>query len=179
MEITDWRGPSDLSFSGAIKWDDENFYLAAVVTDDYHSVKYTPEGAKNMWRGDGIQLGIDDHEEINNMDKVRFTEIGIAQVPDEGDVVFRFKSAYDLPTNVYVDKAKLAMKRMSGYTVYELAIPWSELFYEGYKPDPDKEYHFSIMANDNDGNGRRGFIFYNDGIGVDKNPSKFGRLQLK
>ncbi len=178
LQISDWRGPSDLSFGGAMQWDKDNFYLAAVVTDDYHSVLYTPSGAKNMWRGDSIQFGIDDHAEINSMDKVRFTEIAIAEVPDEGDVACRYKSAYELPTGVNVDKAQLAIKRMDGYTVYELAIPWSELFYEGYVPDPDKAYHFSLMANDNDGSGRRGWIEYCSGIGTHKDVTLFGTMNL-
>lgn len=178
LEIKDWRGPEDLSFAGAIKWDENNLYLAAVVTDDYHCVIYTPEGVKNMWRGDSIQFGVDDHAEINSADKVRFTEICIAQVPDEGDVVFRYKSAYELPMNVYVDKANLVIKRMDSYTVYELSIPWTELFYEGYVPDPAKIYHFSLMANDNDGNGRRGWIEYCSGIGTHKDVTLFGTMNL-
>ena len=178
LQITDWRGPEDLSFGGTMQWDEENFYLAAVVTDDYHSVTYTPSGAKNMWRGDGIQFGIDDHQEINAADKVRFTEIGIAQVPDEGDIAYRSKSAYELEMNVCVDKADLVVKRMDGYTVYELSIPWAELFYEGYVPDPDKEYHFSLMANDNDGQGRRGWIEYCSGVGTHKDVTLFGTMKL-
>ena len=178
MQISDWRGPEDLSFGGTIMWDEDNFYLAAVVTDDYHSVTYTPTGAKNMWRGDSIQFGIDDHEEINNMDKVRFTEIDIAEVPGEGDIVFRSKTAYDLKTNVYVDKADLVVNRMNGYTIYELAISWDELFWEGYVPDPSKEYHFSLMANDNDGQGRRGWIEYCSGIGLHKDVTLFGTMKL-
>lgn len=178
LQITDWRGPNDLSFGGTIQWDEDNFYLAAIVTDDYHSVTYTPSGAKNLWRGDGIQLGIDDHETINNMDKVRFTEIGIAEVPNEGDVVFRYKSAYELSTNTYIDKAKLVVKRMNGYTVYELSVPWEEIFYKGYVPDPNKIYHFSLMANDNDGSGRRGWIEYCSGIGTHKDVTLFGTMKL-
>lgn len=178
LQINDWRGPADLSFGGAIKWDEKNLYLAAVVTDDYHSVTYTPTGAKNMWRGDSIQFGIDDHQEINSMDKVRFTEINIAEVPGEGDVVFRSKTAYDLKTNVNVDNAELVVNRMNGYTIYELAIPWDELFWEGYVPDPSKEYHFSLMANDNDGSGRRGWIEYCSGIGTHKDVTLFGTMKL-
>ena len=178
MQITDWRGPTDLSFGGTIQWDDDNLYLAAVVTDDYHSVLYTPTGASNMWRGDSIQFGVDDHQEINAADKVLFTEINIAEVPGEGDVVFRSKTAYDLKTGVNVDKANLVVNRMNGYTIYELAIPWSELFYEGYIPDPSKVYHFSLMANDNDGQGRRGWIEYCSGIGLHKDVTLFGTMNL-
>ena len=178
MQITDWRGANDLSFGGAMQWDEDNFYLAAVVTDDYHCVTYTPSGAKNMWRGDSIQFGIDDHAEVNSADKVRFTEISIAQVPDEGDIVYRSKAAYELPVNLNVDNAQLVVKRMDGYTVYELAIPWDELIWEDYKPDPNKEYHFSLMANDNDGQGRRGWIEYCSGIGLHKDVTLFGTMKL-
>ena len=178
MQIADWRGPDDLSFGGTIQWDENNFYLAAVVTDDQHSVIYTPTGASNMWRGDSIQFGIDDHQEINSADKVLFTEINIAELPGEGDIVFRSKTAYDLKTGVNVDKAKLVVNRMNGYTIYELAIPWSELFYEGYVPDPNKIYRFSLMANDNDGNGRRGWIEYCSGIGLHKDVTLFGIMNL-
>ena len=67
---------------------------------------------------------------------------------------------------------------MDGYTVYELQIPWSELFWEGYVPDPSKEYHFSLMANDNDGSGRRGWIEYCSGIGTHKDVTLFGTMNL-
>ena len=177
-QIEDWTGADDLSFNGTMQWDEENLYLAGIVRDNIHSVSYAPQNAQNLWRGDSIQFGIDDHDEVNAMDKVLFTEIGIANVPGEGDVAFRYKTAYELPVNVKPDKAKLAVKRFDTYTVYELAIAWDELFYENYVPDPAKTYFFSVLVNDNDGQGRRGWIEYCSGIGTNKNVELFGALKL-
>ena len=159
-------------------WDNENFYLAGVVRDNINSVSYSPQNAQNLWRGDSIQFGIDDHETVNSMDTGLFTEIGIANVPGEGNVAFRYKTAYESPLNVKIENVNLVVNRNSDYTVYELAIPWDELFYEGYVPDPGKPYRFSVLVNDNDGQGRRGWIEYCSGIGTGKNVELFGTMKL-
>lgn len=177
-QITDWAGPDDLSFNGTMHWDEKNLYLAGIVRDNIHSVAYSPQGAQNLWRGDGIQFGIDDHETVNTADTVLFTEIGIANVPGEGDVAFRYKTAYESPVNIKVETAKLVVGRFDNYTVYELSIPWDELFYENYVPDPNKPYRFSVLVNDNDGQGRRGWIEYCSGIGTTKNVELFGAMRL-
>lgn len=177
-QIEDWAGAEDLSFNGTMQWDEENLYLASVVRDNIHSVSYSPQNAQNLWRGDSIQFGIDDHNEVNAMDTVLFTEIGIANVPGEGDVAFRYKTAYESPVNVKIENANLAVKRFETYTVYELAIPWDELFYENYVPDPARPYSFSVLVNDNDGQGRRGWIEYCSGIGTNKNVELFGTMKL-
>lgn len=177
-QIEDWAGAEDLSFNGTMQWDEKNLYLASVVRDNIHSVSYSPQNAQNLWRGDSIQFGIDDHNEVNAMDTVLFTEIGIANVPGEGDVAFRYKTAYESPVNVKIENANLAVKRFETYTVYELAIPWDELFYENYVPDPARPYSFSVLVNDNDGQGRRGWIEYCSGIGTNKNVELFGTMKL-
>ena len=177
-QITDWTGADDLSFSGIMQWDEKNFYLAGIVRDNIHSVSYSPQNAQNLWRGDSIQFGIDDHETVNTMDTVLFTEVGIANVPGEGDVAFRYKTAYESPLNTKIENANLVVKRFDTYTVYELAIPWDELFYENYIPDPDGTYRFSVLVNDNDGQGRRGWIEYCSGIGTNKNVEMFGNMKL-
>lgn len=178
LQIADWAGADDLSFNGTMQWDEENFYLAGVVRDNMHSVSYSPQNAQNLWRGDSIQFGIDDHNEVNAMDAVLFTEIGIANVPGEGDVAFRYKTAYESPVNMKIENANLVVKRFDTYTVYELAIPWDELFYENYVPDVNKPYRFSVLVNDNDGQGRRGWIEYCSGIGTNKNVELFGTMTL-
>ena len=48
-------------------------------------------------------------------------------------------------------------------------------------PDDAKagdEYAFSFLINDNDGDGRKGYMYYNDGIGGEKLASLFGKLRL-
>ena len=36
-----------------------------------------------------------------------------------------------------------------------------------------------MLVNDNDGRGRKSYMFYNDGIGGSKNAALFGKLELK
>ncbi len=177
-QIADWTGADDLSFNGTMQWDEKYFYLAGIVRDNMNSVSYSPTGASNLWRGDSIQFGIDDHDAVNAMDTVLFTEVGIAYVPGEGNVAFRYKTAYESPVNVKIENAKLVVKRFDTYTVYELAIPWDELFYENYVPNPGMPYRFSVLVNDNDGQGRRGWIEYCSGIGTNKNVELFGTMKL-
>ncbi|MBO5008376.1 MAG: hypothetical protein J6D26_06035 [Clostridia bacterium] len=174
-----WGGPEDLSFSGTTMWDEENFYFMAIVTDDVFSVSYQPQEAKNMWMADNIQFGFVDKAEVSAETKGKFTEIGLAEVPGQGDIIWRYNSLYDdLPKGVAVDKenAKLSVVRYPTYTVYECAMPWSEIFYDGFKIDTSKTYRFSCMTNDSDGSGRKAWIEYTSGIGMTKDATLFGNL---
>lgn len=177
-ENKNWAGPADLSFSSTTMWDEENFYLLAIVTDDIHCVRYDPPMASYMWRGDMVQFGLDDREVVNIVEKTKFTDIGLANVSGEGDTVWRYNALYDLPVGLKVENAQLAVKRYDTYTVYELAMPWSEIFYEGYEVDTSRPYAFSMLANDNDTGSRKGWIEYTSGIGYQKNVEQFGTIRF-
>ena len=61
-------------------------------------------------------------------------------------------------------------------TTYEFKIPWSELFANGYVP---KDYlNLSVLVNDNDGSGRRGWLEYGGGIGYEKSAVYFKKIPL-
>lgn len=177
-EIENWGGPSDLSFAGTYMWDENAFYFMAIVTDDIMSVKYSPQEAAYMWKGDNIQFALDDRDAVNIISLDQFTEIGVAKVPGEGDMVYRYKSLYELPEETPVENAEVSIKNYEAYTVYECKIPWSEIFYEGFVPNVEKTYHFSVLANDNDGAGRRGWIEYMSGIGAAKDATLFGNIRF-
>lgn len=177
-EINGWRGPSDLSFSCVTMWDEENFYCMSIVTDDIMSVTYSPQTSEYMWKGDGIQFALDDRDYSYAMTIDSFTEIGLGQVPGTGDVVYRFKSLYSIPANQEVENAQLKISRQDTYTIYECAIPWSEIFDTDFEPKTDQKLRFSVLVNDNDGAGRRGWIEYTSGIGAKKQADLFGSLKL-
>ena len=64
-------------------------------------------------------------------------------------------------------------------TVYELQIPWTQIF--NNKPDfrKQKEIYFSVMVNDDDNDGKgRGWLEYCPGIGSEKNPALFMKLPV-
>lgn len=180
-EITDWRGPEDLSFSCTSMWDEDNFYIMAIVTDDIFSVTYSPQEAEYLWKGDSLQVAFDDRagEDINTMQVQEFTEFGFAQVPGVGDVAYRYKSRNRLETSVVVDTADVKISRNDGYTVYECRVPWSEIFdTTAFTPKDGGKYRFSVLVNDNDADGRRGWIEYMSGIGGKKNAQEFGYINL-
>lgn len=177
-ENPNWAGPEDLSFSGTMMWDDENFYMMAIVTDDVMCVKYNPPNAENMWRGDMVQFGIDDRTVFNSAEVGRFCEIGLANMETAGPTAYRFLTYYEKPVSTVVENCELAIKRYDTYTVYEFAIPFSEMFYDNYKVDTERPYRFSILANDNDTGSRKGWIEYTSGIGASKNVELFGSLRF-
>lgn len=174
LQGKDWQGPQDLSFSGTVKWDEDNLYFYGITTDDIYSVNYSPAIPINSWMGDNYQIGISDKEEINPVDAASFTQFSMAALPDYGAFIYREKCLYNgLNAAMLEDKAEIAVKRFDTYTATEVRIPWDEIFYEGYKMSEDKTLRFSLLANENDGGGRLGYLEYGSGIGTGKDVRKF------
>lgn len=175
---TNWGGADDLSYSAAMMWDENNFYFMAAVTDDVHFVNHTPNGISNMWRGDSIQFAVDDRESTNTVMTSSFSEITVGDVPGVGAVAYKQKGLYEsgLAEKSEISDAEVAIKRYNGYTLYECAIPWDSIFYEGYVLNPDAPFKFSALVNDNDGDGRKFYIEYTGGIGTNKDASMFGEM---
>lgn len=179
-EIVDWRGPQDISYDCNLMWDEDNLYMAVIATDDAFYQNETPD---MQWRGDGVQFGIED--KVYQGEAIvdgfgtneEFTEMAIALLPS-GENAYRFRAMNNTKQTGEVQNVEMKIEREDTRTIYEIAVPWSEMFYDGYKPDADKTYGFSMLVNDNDGTGRRGWAEYNDGIGSGKNAMLFGRLRL-
>ena len=181
--IEGWDGPKDLSFSGSLAWDNENFYMLGVVTDDVYALDTSSTGGGDphyMYKGDSIQFALDDREFVNIVEEGTFTEIGLGEVVGQGYYVWRYKSLYHqlLPQKVEITDAELFVKHHTGYTVYEVKIPWASIFKEDFVPVDGKKLRFSLLVNDNDGEGRRGWIEYRSGIGDGKDIKKFGSVTL-
>ena len=170
-----WGGTSDLSIDGAkFMWDEDNFYLMAIVNDD---INVKTDTASDLWSCDSIQFTIEDEfNNVANRFDYPFTEIGLSLLKT-GPVVYRYSSQYAL-SNGIVENCKIAVCREGEKLIYELEIPWTELFKPDYKIDPSKIYGFAMIANDNDGNDRWGWINYNEGIGRAKQVELFGKLRL-
>ena len=177
--LSPWRGAEDLSFSGTMLWDEDNFYFLAIVTDDVYYINHQPGGVQYTHNGDGIQIGIDDRVDVNSVETAVFNELNVGEVPGVGPVVYKQKAFYaNSPKSTVLENAKIGIKRYDGYTVYECMIPWDDIFYADYQVNPDNKMRFSVMANDNDGAGRKGLIQYTGGIGTVKNVMEFGMMTL-
>lgn len=183
-----WRGPDDNSLdSMKMMWDEDNLYLMAVVKDDVFvktpanvkgDVSISSDPAFYLWQYDSIQFAMEDeYFNVPNRLNYPFAEIGLA-LGDNGPYVYRFSGQTELAVGV-VENSEVAITVEGNETIYECAIPWSEIRSVGYKPDESLIYSFAALVNDNDGNGRKGYTMYNDGIGSGKYIEKFGQMTLK
>ncbi|OPA75124.1 hypothetical protein BVG16_21170 [Paenibacillus selenitireducens] len=169
VKMQNYAGPADLDGSVWENWDQDNFYLTAKIKDDVH---FTPASGEEIWKNDSIQFALMDGIPGENLN---WYEFGISDTP-QGPQIFRWlspsSSAKGLVTN-----GSLQVKRDEALkeTVYELALPWSEL--TPIRPEKNAAISFSLLVNDNDGNGRKGYIEWGSGIGEVKDSKKFRTAQ--
>lgn len=145
------------------------------VTDPLHVQNESPA---RLWYGDSLQLAVDCEE--NGLVGGN-TEFAVA-LTTQGPVVIKTAAAElrgDLPSNwspagqpARFTQCQIA--RNGDKTLYQLRIPWSELFPLTYSPD--KAMRLDFVVNENDGSGRVGYLEWGNGIGGDKNPSLYGKL---
>ncbi|MDY5230303.1 MAG: sugar-binding protein, partial [Eubacteriales bacterium] len=175
----EWDGPADLSLSGVkIMWDEKDLYISAIVCDDVH----IPDNKEPnyMWKGDGLQFGLTDKNyAMAGSELATYTEISVSYSYGK-PTIYRQKSELDLPTGI-IETGEVAIVRneKEKKTVYEIRIPWDEIFRENYVLTEADTFGFSMLANDNDTGTRYGWIEYNGGIGKTKDPNKFGTMTLK
>ena len=115
------------------------------------------------YRGDNVQFALDDRLEINSAETSEINELSIGNLDGYGSFVFRHNSYYGLPKNVQLEGVEACVKRYDTYTVFEAAIPFDSIFYEDFEIDTSRPYRFSVMINENDGVGRKGWIQYTSG----------------
>lgn len=180
VNIEDWKGDRDLSGDFSMLWDEEYFYFYAVVTDEDF---YTVAPASNLWNGDSVQFGVYHDTEnalVNGTAGRKFEEIGLAVLEDE-PVAYRFVSQSGETPIGEIEKGDnfdFACKREGNVQTYELKLKWSELFGYEFTPKIGDMLGFSVLLNDNDGAGRRGWMEYGSGIGTSKDVNKFVMMPL-
>jgi len=152
-----------------LQHDKDNFYMLAEIEDDIHAA---PAAGANIWNNDSIQFAIAPGIPGESQG---FYEFGISDTP-EGAQVYRW-SNLEGKTSAAVERANAEVIRDEEQkrTTYKLALPWSEL--APIKPDRAEAISFSLLVNDNDGNGRRGWVEWASGIGNEKRPSLFRSMQ--
>lgn len=169
-----WGGVSDLSCNMKMLYDEDYLYMMCKVRDNIFCQE---EKDGDMWKADSVQIAILEDNTIGiEAQALAFTELAIGK--NGKDVTFYRHSSMSGKPSGRLETCEGVVTSVGGFTTYEVKIPWTELLNSDHKAEKGDVYAFSMLVNDSDGNGRRGFICYNDGIGNEKNPSKFGRLQL-
>jgi hypothetical protein len=165
--VTGWGGPSDLSGSLWLTHDDKNLYLSAKLTDDVFS---QPNRNGNIWGGDGLQLGMTAGAPGET---TQTQEIGAA-LTDAGPVdTWRWTPTTQAGTPPGV-QAKVVRDEAAHTTTYEIAIPWSTVGFAA----KDGLLSTTVVVNENDGTGRRGWLTWGKGVAETKNPALFNAVRL-
>ena len=160
-----WHGPSDVSASAFVQWDETNFYFACDVVDDVFTQN---NAASEMWRGDSVQFALSVRR------NVPFGQAGYGAGDHEfgmallktGPTLIRFAGQNARPNGV-VPGAGGVVRRDGNHTYYEAALPWSQI--TGNAPDAEFVFGISVLVNDCDGQ-ERGTIAWGGGIAGVKRP---------
>lgn len=170
-----WEGAGDLSARAKLRWDEERLYVTVSVRDDVHAQSWT---GGDIWQGDSLQLGIDLSRQDGNASP-DVSELGFA-LNGQGTVSsWRWRAPQGLSTGILPGvQADISRDAAEGVTLYELAIPFTQLHAPGTVFTPEAAIGFTLLLNENDGAGRAGFMEYNQGIGTSKDATLYGDLYL-
>ncbi|RAU98158.1 S-layer homology domain-containing protein [Paenibacillus sp. YN15] len=157
-QVNGWTGPEDVSVEARFAYDAEAFYLAAKVTDDQH----VAIADADMWTGDSLQFAFGENG-------VYGAEYGL-NLKDGETQVWRWKNGTAL-----LDKSTVTAKvaQQGNQVLYEARIPWEAAFSQAPGDGP---VSFSMLVNDNDGSGRKGWLEWTSGIGRVKDGKQLGSL---
>jgi len=147
---------------------------------EVHDPKHVQNESEKWWQGDSLQVGID----CEGRGLIGGNMEIVAALKPNGVVFWKLAVANagaDLPAEIA--QANSAMKRgeckitrEGEKTIYRIRIPWSELYPMVYNPKQDLK--ISVLVNDNDGQGRSGYLGWGGGIGGnEKDPLQYGTLK--
>lgn len=179
-DFENWKGFRDLSAVFAVLYDKEYLYFHATVTDE---IFHQDKKADNMWEADCIQFGF-----FNDTDKTyetktagsRYDGINFGFI-DGKPVAYRSQRVnylVDKGVMESCDEFEFECSRNLNDMTYEIKISWRNLLGYDLNPKSGDMLAFSFLANDNDGEGRRGAIQYGSGIYGGKNVNQFVPMYL-
>jgi hypothetical protein len=168
--ITSPNGPEDFSGKLWSTYDNTHLYIYARVHDDVFSQPYQGDA---IWGGDSIQFAV---SAGMPGEKLQWYEYGMALTP-LGPELYRWMAPLGILTGSIANpNLQITRDEAAKDTIYRLALPWSEL--APIVPS-DGILSLSILVNENDGNGRRGYVEWGSGIGSSKQSSLFKPVQLE
>ncbi len=146
-----WTGPDDISAQFYFAWDSENFYVAAVVTDNIH-IQTTKTRGYDLYYGDDIEIWFDTDlpgdfaSREGNADDF---QLGLSPGDFAGlspEAVF-WKPDRSDSRNKMVKVGALPRVGASGYNI-EAAMPWAA--FGTYRPRAGGAIGFAASAGDSD-----------------------------
>ncbi len=157
-----WSGPEDQCVRIFLAADDADLRIKVEVTDD---VPVKSEKASSSFMEDGIQLALAVPGQTGHW------EFGYASLKGGSPGTH----CWITPEGFTAPETRLFITALGGVTVYDIAIPLRGI---GITPERLREgIQFNLLVNDNDGEGRDGWMQIAPGIGEAKNPSSYPFIQ--
>jgi len=173
-----WRGPSDLSAQVWLRWDEQRLWVGLEVRDD---VQHLAVGSPaDMWKGDSVQYGFDatgnaPTKPPDGWDATDDSEWVAGLLDGRPDLV-----RTTAPQGVSIGSVpgvECSVRRTGDVTAYIAGFPWSSL-----PPATGEEgavFGLNLIVNDDDGDGRKGWIGITGGMGEAKVPRLFRKVLLQ
>ena len=158
-----WRGPEDLSADIRLGLRGGKLIVEVAAVDDCHAQAF--HGGE-IWRGDSIQFA------LCVPDRSGFWEIGAAHLDDGRSELYVWSAPDGIEPNRGLRSFRAETRRAGNVTTYRVIMPLRELglIERGLNSDGIR---FNLLVNDNDGEGREGWMQIAPGIGTDKSPELF------
>jgi hypothetical protein len=158
LQACNWRGPEDLGLQVWLARGGGALRLHVEVRDDVH---HQVEPAEAAWRGDGLQVGLQIPGEAGSW------EVGVARHQD-GSVL---RSLWIRPVDATTGPEAITASAtpVAGGMVYDLVLPYAAFGLSDAVLE--RGLRFNLLANDNDGPLREGFVRVAPGMGERKDPA--------
>lgn len=163
-----WSGPQDLSAKIRFARTEETLELFADVTDDKH---VQPESGQFLWKGDSIQVA------FQVPGQKSLWVLGGALSNSGTPELYLWETPEGFDPREICRKMKLNVERRGQQTRYHLTIPLNAV---GLLPAMlRKGIRISLIVNDNDGYGRKGWAAVSEGVSSNRNAELYPLLQFE
>jgi hypothetical protein len=168
-----WDGPDDQGSVTRMLYDDENFYLGVIVTDDYH--EHSAGGGGGAWNGDSIQLIITDEDRASQIALVNVALLGVEEDEPAGEDFFTVHNEVAPEgTEVFIVRDTAAKT-----TTYEIRFPIEVVGVDALVEGVKFGIGFAINDGDADSPGQSGWGGWGPhGLVGGKSPSEAGLVTL-
>ncbi|MEK8127318.1 sugar-binding protein [Paenibacillus filicis] len=164
----------DLDATVYLKWDEQNLYLAARVTDDIHKASEPPSG---IWKNDSIQVAIDPLNDKGGTYRSDDIDFGLALNDFRELLGYVFAASPPNRTGDISTAIPFQIKRddVTRQTVYEVQIPGNSIVQDlESRLFLGSKIGFNIVVGDADfQEGRQNYVGWTKGIADSKNPGLY------
>ena len=162
-ESRDWKGPKDLSVKVWLGLSKTAFQMLFEVIDDIHVQR---ERGGRLYLGDSVQVAFRSYEQDGDW------LLGLVRTDAGESNVFVWTAPMGVDTVAAASAARLVTVRNGDCTRYLLSLPYEAI---GLSPKSLRRsgLRFNFMVNDNDGEGRDGWIECAPGISTGRDATLY------